>query len=274
MRPRSIDENPRGDFSIVGLFDPHVRVYLDVRVWNHLCKSHAGKPVADVHRAQEGEKNRMYKARIEEYENGRFLPVVFNTAGSASPGAELFMKALARHIEASGAMSFATAMAFMRARVTLILARSASECLRGTHEKKDRTEFIRAQDFARRQRADHDFGPGALHNGLYGFGSSVGRSFGVRAGNRKLNIGSGRSELRVHLFYSQFDAFAEVGAVGSQGTGKGLCNTQDIGLRSFGGLPFKGNRLASCQQKHQQQQDWGESSPSQHNISPSFVGNF
>jgi hypothetical protein len=124
---------------------------MDVRVWNHLAERYKGKTVASVHRDQEKEKNRMYKARIEEYENGRFLPVVFNTAGSASPGAELFMKALARHIEASGAMSYATAMAFMRARVTLILARSASECLRGTHEKKDRTEFIRAQDFARRR---------------------------------------------------------------------------------------------------------------------------
>ena len=43
------------------------------------------------------------------YENGSFLAVVFNTAGSASPGAELLMKRVALQAEAVGFMEFGAA---------------------------------------------------------------------------------------------------------------------------------------------------------------------
>ena len=85
------------------------------------------------------------------YEHGSFLAVVFNTAGSASPGAELLMKRLALQAEAVGFMEFGAAMAFMRTRVSMILAKAASECIRGTHVPKDKTEKRRAKDFARRR---------------------------------------------------------------------------------------------------------------------------
>ena len=147
----NLKENPRGDFSIVGLFREFERCFMDVRVWNHLACSYLDKTVEELHDTHEQEKNRVYKDRIVNYENGSFLAVVFNTAGSASPGAELLMKRLALQAEAVGFMEFGAAMAFMRTRVSMILAKAASECIRGTHVPKDKTEMRRAKDFARRR---------------------------------------------------------------------------------------------------------------------------
>ena len=79
----------------MGLFREFERCFLDVRVWNHLACSYLYKTVEELHDTHEQEKNRVYKDRIVNYENGSFLAVVFNTAGSASPGAELLMKRLA-----------------------------------------------------------------------------------------------------------------------------------------------------------------------------------
>ena len=144
----NLAENPRGDFSIVGLFRQGERCFMDVRVWNHLACSYRDMTAEEVHTEHEQEKIHVYKDRIEYFENGRFLPVVFNTAGSASPGAQLLMNKLALQMESTGSMSFAAAKAFIVTRVSVITARSASACIRGTHKKKDRTEWERALGFA------------------------------------------------------------------------------------------------------------------------------
>ena len=41
----NLKENPRGDFSIVGLFREFERCFMDVRVWNHLACSYLDKTV-------------------------------------------------------------------------------------------------------------------------------------------------------------------------------------------------------------------------------------
>ena len=149
---QELKENPRGDISIVGFINDHEHWYFDFRVWNHLACSYSGRSVDERHEAQEQEKRATYQQRIELFENGRFLPVVFNTAGSAAPGAELFMKKLAQRAEDIGSMSFPSAMAYLRTRVSRLLARSVYHCIRGTHEKKDKSEFIGAVAFAGRRR--------------------------------------------------------------------------------------------------------------------------
>ena len=73
-------------------------------------------------------------------------------ARSAAPGAELLLKKLAQKAEDIGCMSFATAMAYMRLRISRLLVRAAFHCVRGTHEKKDKTEFNRGLAFAASRR--------------------------------------------------------------------------------------------------------------------------
>ena len=150
-RTATLKENPRGDFSIDGLLRVGERCFVDIRVWNHLAASYADKLIAEIHAIHEQEKNGIYKERIELHENGRFLPAVFSTGGSASPGAELLMRKLAEAAEDRGITSYAHAIARIRTRVTFLLARAASDCIRGTHKKKDTTEGLRLKDPARRR---------------------------------------------------------------------------------------------------------------------------
>jgi hypothetical protein len=136
-----LNDRPRGDLSIMGFLREGQRAFFDVRVWNHLAMTHLKNTTEQNHHHHERVKDREYKERIEECENGSFTPLIFSSMGSAAPRADAFMKQVAKQLEAHEGVPYANCLAYIRTKIGFMLMKSAVRCLRGTHKKRDAHEF-------------------------------------------------------------------------------------------------------------------------------------
>ena len=77
-------DKSRSDIRINGFNREFQNSFLDVKVINIQAKSNEKHSVAKALEQAEDEKDRKYKTRIEDVENGTFYPVVFTTKGRRS----------------------------------------------------------------------------------------------------------------------------------------------------------------------------------------------
>ena len=125
----------RGDLSVLSFQKEGQLTIFDVRVTNTDNDAQISKPYEDVLKAHEEEKIKKYKPRCD-YNRYQFIPLVFSADGAPGPKAEAAMKHLTTKLTNKWKWSTRSTVAFyVRAQISLSLARSMSNCLRYPRKK-------------------------------------------------------------------------------------------------------------------------------------------
>jgi hypothetical protein len=135
----NIGDRPRGDCSCLGFWQEGQRAYFDFRVWNHLAVKYLGMTVEECHKLNEQQKEIEYGPRIREFENAAFTAIVFSSMASAGPGATAFLNTLATRASEIQSIPRSQVLEYLRAKYGLLLIKSQHLCIRGTHEKKNKS---------------------------------------------------------------------------------------------------------------------------------------
>ena len=110
--------------------------FFDVRVWHPNAEPYRDLEPQQVYRLHETEKKRQYSSRVVEVEHGTFTPLIFTTIGGMGKGRLMFRKPLAELIGIKRGEDYAKTIAWIRARTSFALLRSALICLRGSRTVK------------------------------------------------------------------------------------------------------------------------------------------
>ena len=89
------------------------------------------RDLSPKYRIHENEKKRKYNSRVTEIEQGTFTPLVFTTTGGLAGECLRYHSRLAELLSAKKQESYATTIAWVRAKVSFAILRSALLCLRG-----------------------------------------------------------------------------------------------------------------------------------------------
>ena len=91
-------DKARLDVSGVGVWGTHERTFLDIKVFHPNCASYINMSLEDAYVHHENIKKRNYRERVLNVEHGSLTPIVFSTAGGASPEANKHHKRIAQLI--------------------------------------------------------------------------------------------------------------------------------------------------------------------------------
>ena len=86
------EEDARSDVKCIGFWRRMRQAYFDIRVISPYARSYLHKSHKRIYHEAEQDKNREYKARINQVENADFTPLVFTTAGGFAPQSNIFLK--------------------------------------------------------------------------------------------------------------------------------------------------------------------------------------
>ena len=130
------DDEARLDIKAAGFWgDGYEEAFFDVRVFNPFAASYRTLSVPALYRRHEREKRARYEERVREVERAAFTPLVFSAAGGASKLTTTFLKRLASLLAERLNEPYCVAMAWLRARLSFSLLRSAISCLRSSRRK-------------------------------------------------------------------------------------------------------------------------------------------
>jgi len=90
----------------------------------------------------EKEKKRKYQQRVIDVEMGSFTPLVFGTNGGMGKECKLFLSNLADKLSRKNGDFYASAISWLRTRISFEILRSVHTCVRGS-----RTPFHKNADF-------------------------------------------------------------------------------------------------------------------------------
>ena len=113
----------------------HEVAYFDVRVFNPYAASYLHKPLRQVYRMHEQEKQRAYGERVRRIEHATLTPLVFTCTGGAGPAATQCLKRLGSQLADKHQMAYSQAMGWLRCRLSFALLRSSILCLRGARAR-------------------------------------------------------------------------------------------------------------------------------------------
>ena len=129
-------DNARSDVRVRGLTQKWRNAFLDIRVFAPNAKCNKDKELDDLFRVHEQQKEREYKARVEQIEDGDFFPLVAAATGGIGPKFNIFCKLIAdRQHEKGKATSYQEAIRTIRCRIAFAIARTAITSLRATRSK-------------------------------------------------------------------------------------------------------------------------------------------
>ena len=137
----NIAQKARLDVSGNGIWGPHERTFLDIRIMHPNSPSYQDKDVRQVYKQHEREKKRTYNERIIQIEKGSFTPIVMSTFGGMGVEAERFHKRLARLISTKRNEEYASVIGYIRTRLRFCLLKSVLVSLRGVRGKSTKEKI-------------------------------------------------------------------------------------------------------------------------------------
>jgi len=90
----------------------------------------------------EKEKKKKYQQKVIDVEMGLFTPLVFGTNGGMGKECKLFLSNLTDKLSRKNGESYASAISWLRTRISLEILRSVHTCVHGS-----RTPFDKNADF-------------------------------------------------------------------------------------------------------------------------------
>ena len=133
----NIEDGARLDISANGFWGGHCeKTYIDVQVFNPHAPSNCATSASAIYRKHELCKKRSYEARIREFEQSSFTPLIFSATGGMANEATVFYKRLASLLSDKWDSNYAAVMGWIRCYLPFSLLRSAIRCLRGSRSSK------------------------------------------------------------------------------------------------------------------------------------------
>jgi hypothetical protein len=120
----------KGDFVVRGVWETELVTYFDTRVVDTDAASYLSRPVAAKLLEAEKEKVKKYADACREI-RASFTPFVISTDGALAPQASHFLRHLARRLAQKWRAPPATALGWVRPRLSCALVRACSQCIRG-----------------------------------------------------------------------------------------------------------------------------------------------
>ena len=140
-------DKARTDVSGVGVWGTHERTFLDIKVFHPNCASYINMSREDAYVHHENIKKRSYRERVLNVEHGSFTPIVFSTAGGASPEANKHHKRIAQLIALKRKEEYSHVMQYIRTRLRFNLLRSILVAIRGERGRSSRANPISTIEF-------------------------------------------------------------------------------------------------------------------------------
>ena len=135
-------ENARLDVSAIGVYGPHEKTFLDIRIMHPNCPSYVNKSIEKVYEEHEKSKKREYNERVIQVEKGSFTSIVFSTFGGMGKETTVYHKRIAQLIAKKRGETYSSVMNFMRTRLRFCLLKSVLTSIRGIREKRTTRNFI------------------------------------------------------------------------------------------------------------------------------------
>ena len=135
-------ENARLDVSAIGVYGPHEKTFLDIRIMHPMCPSYINKSIDKVYEEHEKLKKREYNERVIQVEKGSFTPIVFSTFGGMGKETTVYHKRIAQLIAKKRGETYSSVMNFIRTRLRFCLLKSVLTSIRGVREKRATRNFI------------------------------------------------------------------------------------------------------------------------------------
>ena len=129
-------DKSRSDIRINGFNREFQNSFLDVKVINIQAKSHEKHSVAKALEQAEDEKDKKYKTRIEDVENGTFYPVVFTTKGRRSRKCSMVVRKLVSKIAIKRKQPTYQISQAISIDISFLLLRSEIACVRGNRRPR------------------------------------------------------------------------------------------------------------------------------------------
>ena len=141
------EDKARLDVSGVGVWGLHERTFLDIKVIHPNCATNMPMALPDLYVHHENIKKKAYKERVLNVEHGSLTPIVFSTAGGASPEANRHHKRIAQLIALKRKEEYAQVMQYIRTRLRFNLLRSILVAIRGERGRSSRADPVSSIEF-------------------------------------------------------------------------------------------------------------------------------
>ena len=125
-------DDARADVRARGFWTRAQDAFFDIRIFHSDATSYADKPLEKLLLQHEQQKKLEYNERIVNVDRGTFCPLVFTTAGAASPECEKFLQRLCGMLASLDRMPYGQTVWYVRCRLSFALLRAAIMCLRGS----------------------------------------------------------------------------------------------------------------------------------------------
>ena len=136
LKSANKEEEARSDVKCVGFWRKMRQAYFDIKVISPFARSNLNKPHKTLYHEGEQQKDREYKARINQVEQADFTPLVFTTAGGMAPRMQLFLKRISLLMSEQQDLANSVVSGWLRCRFSFALLRTTLVCLRGTRRKR------------------------------------------------------------------------------------------------------------------------------------------
>ena len=125
-------DDARADVRARGFWTRAQDAFFDIRIFHPDAASYVDKPLEKLFLQHEQQKKLEYNERIVNVDRGTFCPLVFTTAGAASPECAKFLQRLCGMLANLDRMPYAQTAWYVRCRLSFALLRAAIMCLRGS----------------------------------------------------------------------------------------------------------------------------------------------
>ena len=132
FKSANVEKDARLDIKANGFYRRGQTAFFDVRIVHVNAESYKEKETKTIFSQNENEKKRTYLERVLNIEHGTFTPLIFGTNGGYGKEAGDFLKILANKISEKGGEQYATITAWLRAKLSFEILKSALLCIRGS----------------------------------------------------------------------------------------------------------------------------------------------
>ena len=131
-------QEARLDVHARGFWERQRSAFFDIRVCHPNAESYQELTPKQIYCMHENEKKRMYNQRVTDIEQGTFTPLVFTTTGGMGEECKKYHSRLAELIAMKQGEKYSKTIAWIRAKISFSIIRSALLCLRGTRRLKNK----------------------------------------------------------------------------------------------------------------------------------------
>jgi hypothetical protein len=139
-------QDARLDVHARGFWERQRSAFFDVRVCHPNAESYKELTPKQIYRMHENEKKRMYNQRVTDIEQGTFTPLIFTTTGGMGEECKKYHSRLAELIAIKKGEKYSKTMAWIRAKISFSIIRSALLCLRGSRITRKKQRDVKDTD--------------------------------------------------------------------------------------------------------------------------------